>query len=210
MNKIQRDILAAIEILVGPRRNRYVADYEVAGQVGLTVQQVRDYLDLLEAGQYVSLAKTFGGYAALTTARGRMALQDPDALRDESQDVSIVFSGDLHNVNLNIASTLTDVSQTINAQMGSNPALEEVQQLIEQLKEILQQAPQESAEDAEAIAQATESFVKAAVAEKPNKRIVEITREGLQKAAQNIASVMPTVLTIVNQIIATVMRLRQG
>jgi hypothetical protein len=37
--------------------------------------------------------------------------------------------------------------------------------------------------------------------------MVEITGEGLKKAAQNLASVIPTVLTIATQIVDTVTRL---
>jgi predicted ArsR family transcriptional regulator len=209
LNEIQRSILETIETLIGPKRNRFVADHEIAKRVGLTVQQVKDYLSLLEDKDYVSLSKDFDGYAAQTAPRGRLALQDPNSLRTESWGTTIVLSGEFQNAILNIVSALTNVSQTINALTDSDPTvIREIEQLVEQLKEVLQQVPPEKAQEAEAVAQAAESFVEAATKETPNEFTVEITKDGLQKAAQNIALVMPTVLTIATQIIAAISKLR--
>ncbi|MCJ7736261.1 MAG: hypothetical protein MUQ10_02965 [Anaerolineae bacterium] len=209
LREIQRSILETIEALAGPRGNRFVADHEIAERVGLTVQQVKDYLSLSEDEDYVSLSKTFGGYAALTTAKGRLAFQDPDSLRTEAQGTTIVLSGEFRNAILNIDSTLTNLSQTISTRADSNPTvIGEIDQLVEQLNEVLQQAPAERAGEAKAVAQAAQSFVEVATRETPNEFTVEITKEGLQKAAQNIASVMPIVLTIATQIIAAISKLR--
>ena len=45
------------------------------------------------------------------------------------------------------------------------------------------------------------------VAASPNTGVNSITGEGLKQAAQNLADVMPTVLTIATQIVATITRL---
>lgn len=81
LNRTRRDILETIEALPGPHKNRYVADHEIAEWLGLTLQQVRDYLDHLKQTGYVDLAKNHDGYAALTTWRGRLALQDPESIQ---------------------------------------------------------------------------------------------------------------------------------
>ena len=209
LNRTRRDILETIEALLEPRRNRYVADHEIAERLGLTLQQVRDYLNLLKQTGYVDLAKNHDGHAALTTWRGRLALQDPESIASEAQRSTIVLSGDFQNAILNIDSTLTNLGQTINAVTGVNPdVIGEMERLVEQLNETLKQAPSEKMEEAEAVAQAAEVLIEAATNERPNKYTVEIRREGLQKAAQNIASVMPTVIAIATQIIAAIAKLQ--
>jgi hypothetical protein len=45
-----------------------------------------------------------------------------------------------------------------------------------------------------------------AQAEQPNKTSLQISGEGLKKAAQNLADIMPTVLTIATQIVTTIAR----
>jgi hypothetical protein len=83
----------------------------------------------------------------------------------------------------------------------------ELDKLISKLDEALQQVPPDKAEDAEAVAQSAEALVETASQEKPNKTMVEITGEGLKKAAQNLADVAPIVLTIATQIVDTVVKL---
>jgi hypothetical protein len=106
---------------------------------------------------------------------------------------------------LNIKSDLQDVTQTI----GRMPKADEIskaelEQLVRALFEELQNAPAEKTEEAEAIVELTKDLVDKAVAEKPNKTTLQITGEGLKQAAQNIADVMPTVLSIATKIVAAI------
>jgi hypothetical protein len=115
------------------------------------------------------------------------------------------MSGDFRGANVNIKSTLTNVTQTIGALPDADPSTKaELEALIQQLNDALQQVPGEKAEEAEAVAQSAELLVKTATEEKPNKTMVQISGEGLKQAAKNIADVMPTVLTIATQIVATI------
>lgn len=207
LTQILRDIVTAIESLNSANKNLYVADREIAGKLGIAIQQVRDYLDLLQEKGYVDLAKTFGGYSANTTARARLALQDPDVLSPDTLQTSIVLSGDFHNSILNIDSTLTNLSQSIDLRNADPTATREIKELIEKLNDVLKQVPSENIEDAEAVAQAAESLIDAATKQKPNKVTVEITKEGLLKAARNIALVMPTVRAIATQLVELIQKL---
>jgi hypothetical protein len=118
------------------------------------------------------------------------------------------MSGDFRGAYLNIKSTLTNVTQTISALPHTDPSIKaELEKLVKELNDALQQVPADKAEDAEAVAQSAELLVEKATEEEPNKTTVQITGEGLKKAAQNLADVMPTVLTIATQIVATVSRL---
>lgn len=118
-----------------------------------------------------------------------------------------VMSGDFRGSILNVDSTLTRLSQSIDNRNADPATATEIKQLIELLNDALKQAPPENTEDAEAVAQAAEALIDAATKPKPNKITVEILQEGLQKAAQNIASVMPTVLGIATQVVTAIQKL---
>lgn len=118
------------------------------------------------------------------------------------------MSGDFRGAILNIKSTLNNVQQSVGELRTDNQAAkEELQALIAQLNETLQRVPPEKSEDAEAVAQTAKMLVETASAEKPNQTSIKITGEGLKQAAQNLADVMPTVVTIATQIIMAVSRL---
>jgi hypothetical protein len=117
------------------------------------------------------------------------------------------MTGDFRGANVNVKSTLTHVTQTIGALPGADPAARaELERLIRQLNDALQQVPPHKAEDAEAVAESAERLVESAAKGKPNRRMIEISGEGLKAAAQNLAGVMPAVLTIAAQIVAAVGR----
>ena len=115
------------------------------------------------------------------------------------------MSGDFRGAILNIKSTLDNVTQTVGQiPHASQSDKDELKGLIEQLNEALQQVPPEKAEEAEVVAEYARELVEEANTEKPKKARIQISGEGLKKAAENIAAVMPTVLTIATQIVATI------
>jgi hypothetical protein len=115
------------------------------------------------------------------------------------------MSGDFRGSILNIKSTLTHVTQTIGALPGADPAAKaKLETLIRQLNDALQKVPPDKGEDAEAVAELAQQLVETANKEKPNRTMVQVTGEGLKQAAQNLANVMPTVLTIATQIVGTI------
>lgn len=116
---------------------------------------------------------------------------------------------DVQNSNLIIKSTLTNVQNTIGALPGEDEtARQELQELVMQLNKALEGIPQSQKEAAEAVAASVQALVESARAEKPNKTFIEITAEGLKKAAANLSEVAPTTLSIAGQVIAAVMRMR--
>jgi hypothetical protein len=50
-------------------------------------------------------------------------------------------------------------------------------------------------------------LVEQAKSEKPNKTMLQITGDGLKQAAQNLAEVMPAVVTIASQIVMSIARI---
>lgn len=121
----------------------------------------------------------------------------------------ITISGNIQNSILNIKSTLTNVQQSV----GSIPtddqaARQELEGLIEQLSQALQNVPAKQAEQAEAVAASAQALVETARADKPNKTLLQISGEGLKKAAETLADVAPAVVGITGQVVALVMRMK--
>lgn len=124
---------------------------------------------------------------------------------------TFTMSGDFRGAILNIKSTLTNVQQSVgDIPSGDTQAKEELSRLIGDLNETLQRAPVEKEEEAVAVAQTAETLVEQAKSETPNKTMLKITGEGLKQAAQNLAEVMPTVVSIATQIVLAVGRLTSG
>lgn len=199
-----RNVLAVISRseLVSP--NTFVADHIIAQEAGLSIQEVRDYLDLLEGEGKVTSANSFDGHSALLTALGRVFLRDPNysPLKPMSANTSIYIAGNVSDSILNISSTLHHANQTIETASKLNyDSKEELKALIEELNLILQEAPPESAEEAEAVAESAKDLVEAATKDKPNRARVQITKEGLEKAASNISNVLPKILPVAMDII---------
>lgn len=121
----------------------------------------------------------------------------------------ITISGNIQNSILNIKSTLTNVQQSVGSiPTGDEAARQELQSLIERLSQTLQSVPDNQKEQAEAVAVSAQTFVETAKADKPNKTLLQISGEGLKKAAESLADVAPAVVGIAGQVIALVMRIR--
>lgn len=113
----------------------------------------------------------------------------------------INMSGDFRGAVVNIKSTLTNVQQSVgDIRTDDQNAREELEMLIGQLSEALQKVPAKNQEHAEAVAETAKALVDTAKAEKPNKTLVQVTAQGLKLAAQNLAEVMPSVVTLATRI----------
>ena len=118
------------------------------------------------------------------------------------------MSGDFRGAMINIKSTLTNVQQSVgDIRTDDENARKELGKLIQQLNEALQKVPEKNQEHAQAVAETAKALVDTAKAEKPNKTMVQITGEGLKQAAQNLADVMPIVVTIAGHIALTVAKM---
>jgi hypothetical protein len=111
------------------------------------------------------------------------------------------MTGDFRGAILNIKSTLNNVSQRIGATaQGDDATKAQLQQLIEQLSAELENVPAEQAKEAEQAADRAEKAVTEALKPEPDKEDVEYSLSRLQKAAENIGKVLPTVLPIATRI----------
>jgi septal ring factor EnvC (AmiA/AmiB activator) len=123
-----------------------------------------------------------------------------------------VAGGDIiQNSNLNIGSTLTNVSQQVGALPQASPADKaELEQLLKQLEAELKKVPADQREEAETVAEFTQELVEEAGKEKPKKGKLQITGDGLKKAAQNLAAVAPLVGEIAGKIVLKVLQVAAG
>jgi len=123
----------------------------------------------------------------------------------------ISMPGDFRGAIINIKSTLTNVQQSVgDIRTDDQDTRQELEKLIGQLSEALEKIPEERQEQAQAVAETAKALVDTAKAEKPNKTMLQITGDGLKQAAQNLAEVMPTVVTIAGQIVMAVSKLVIG
>ncbi len=108
----------------------------------------------------------------------------------------------------NIRSKLDNVTQSIGAAPQGDAATKaQLQRLIEELSAELQRVPAGQTGEAEAVAETAKAAVEQATREQPNKTMVLISGEGLKQAAQNLATVLPTVLPPATQIADTLRKM---
>ena len=81
----------------------------------------------------------------------------------------------------------------------------QLEKLIADLQQTLNQVPEENRKDAEAVAALTTDLVQTSEQEEPNRTVLEIKGEGLKKAAENLAAIAPTVLSIATQIVTHIL-----
>ena len=118
------------------------------------------------------------------------------------------ISGDFRGGIVNIDSPSTIIQYNMSGNLTDDEtARKDLEKLIQQLNDALQKVPEKNQEHAEAVAETAKALMDTANAEKPNKTMLQITGEGLKQAAQNLADVMPAVVTIASQIILTVTKL---
>jgi len=116
--------------------------------------------------------------------------------------------GNITGSNVNVDSVLNQVAQTIGAASNvDDVGKKQLAELIEQLKAELQKTPPEMKDDADALAKTAKALIEAGTEAQPNKSMVQITADGLKKAAKNMASVVPPVLTIATSIVKTVFQI---
>ncbi len=109
---------------------------------------------------------------------------------------------------VNIGSTLSNVTQQVKTMaQGSSDEKAELEELIKQLEAELKKLPADHQEDAEIVAEYTQDLMEEAGKEKPKTRKLEITGEGLKKAAENLLDVAPLVGEIAGKIVLKVLTL---
>jgi len=122
---------------------------------------------------------------------------------------SISIGGGVKGQNVLIGSSQTvhgDLTITVGAlPAASEDVRETLQKQIEQLIEALKTVPAEHTSKVQEVKMAAEDAVSEAAKEQPDKKRLEIRGESLKKAAENLASITPLVISIASQVAKTLM-----
>jgi hypothetical protein len=138
----------------------------------------------------------------------RANFRKPSALDGAVYTGNITANISGNNNLVTIGSVLSAANQTIQVSSAfTDTDKAYIQILLEELNQLLQNVPDDLSDDSEAVAEMAKTLVENATKDKPNKRMFEITVEGLRKAATNIAVITPPVLTTVRAIIAFIEKL---
>ncbi len=92
--------------------------------------------------------------------------------------------------------------QRVETSTTTNPqAKAQLKQLLTDLSKELERAPQNKMAEAEAVAETAKQLIEQVTKDRPNRPLVQISAEGLRKAAQSFANALPAVLTIATKMI---------
>jgi hypothetical protein len=106
---------------------------------------------------------------------------------------------------VNIQSRLDHVTQTVQQVQGlSDARKEELTRLLAELTKSLKDVAETRPDDADRVARTAELVVAEATKPKPDRGFLSITAEGLKKAAEAVADIAPTVLTVAAKVAAFV------
>ncbi len=182
------------------RPNHFTNDTTIADELGMDIHETRAYMDELHALGMTMKANTLGGHAAMLKGKGVLAAKDPNYFQQTS-NTTINYSGNFQGAIVNINSTLSSVTQTISGSPKlDQTAKDELAALVQQLNTALQQAPADKSDEAETVADFAKDLIENATKDKPNKTKMAYTADNLKKAAENLATVIPTVLPVAIQI----------
>lgn len=97
---------------------------------------------------------------------------------------------------VNINSSLERATQTVTAGVADDGARAELNRLLAELARAVEALPADGRADGETIVEAAEDLVAKAVGERPNRTLVELSCETLQKVAGGITTVAPIAAAI--------------
>lgn len=120
----------------------------------------------------------------------------------------IVIQG--HQNIVNVDSALNSVAQTVQANTYiSQYAKQEIESLLKKLFESLKGVPLEMGDEAKVVEKMAKDLVENATKEKPNKKLIEISADGLKKAAKDLEIIIPSVLLISEKLISFILALHR-
>lgn len=115
--------------------------------------------------------------------------------------------GSIAGSNVNIESTLTNVTQNVGALPVDQTTKEELRKLVAELFEQLKAVPADKRELAEAVAAQTTDVIAKARQDEPNKTLLQIAIEGLKTAAHTLREIAPSVVSLSASIISIIAKL---
>lgn len=136
----------------------------------------------------------YGQYSIQLTHDAIEAVKHNFASETESQLQNIIISGDLRGAIVNLNSSLTSVTQIVNESPIINERdKEQLTELVTALKNEVKLLSPDHYEQAETIVEYTERAASQLKKQSPNRRILQLDLEGLEKAASTVEKIAPAI-----------------
>ena len=114
------------------------------------------------------------------------------------------FHGPIKAQIINVGSTLTNVSQTVNSlQQGNSDERAELNRLIEELKAELTKAPEDKVDEAEAISKLTKDAVECLEKKQP-KAMLSLSLRNLKEAGTWVIDTLPKVPKTIDSLVSII------
>jgi hypothetical protein len=152
------------------------------------------------------VTQVFGSQRNVTTGGGDYAEGDIDK-RSGTFVSGDQIAGNISGSNINIRSTLSNVSQLIGSADSSSRPRKQFQSLLEQLDQRLRQAPTEHTRNAEIIAKRIEALCEVVSASPFDVEDFEYYAERLRRAADALSAVLSDIPTLISQLITVARKL---
>ncbi|GAB4195898.1 MAG: hypothetical protein OHK0022_12910 [Roseiflexaceae bacterium] len=209
-DEITNNILSAMSRLSNDDIYTNIDSNVISREVNIPEKDLEIYMKALAKKGLVGIIEMHGGFDAHLTYEGILSLRNLNFNSSQNSASHVSISG-VSNSIITIASSLTNsTSQIIDlASKIDDESKNELKDLMKQLSKALEEADPEkiNPDDIESISDSAKDLVEALSKEKPNKARVEITKEGLEKAASNIGSTLPQIILIVAKITEFVQKL---
>jgi predicted transcriptional regulator len=143
----KREILECVNTIQKQSSPEAVTDTQIADNLALALDEVQDYLDLLESEGLVKLAKSFGpSYAAWLTPQGRIYLRTPEFVKSLTTPSVINV---LNLIDSQIQNLVQSGSTSVISQSSNSTINDEINELIDRMLQTILSSniPDESKQD---------------------------------------------------------------
>ncbi|HEU4327612.1 MAG TPA: hypothetical protein VFS21_31015 [Roseiflexaceae bacterium] len=209
-DEITKNILNAMSRLSNDDIYTNIDSGVISQEVNIPEKDLEIYMKALEKNGLVGIIEMQGGFDVHLTYEGILSLRNLKFHSSQNNASHINISG-VSNSIITIASSLTNSTSQIidSASKIDDKSKIELKDLIEQLSKALASADPEkiNPDDIESISDSAKDLVEALSKEKPNKARIQITKEGLEKAASNIGNTLPQIILIVEKITEFIQRI---
>jgi len=121
-----------ILVLLSEEDGQY--DSQIAEKIGIDLQEIQDYFELLESDGFVELSRAYNSIAAFLTSLGRIFLRDPHYFQSSTQTESINILNVIDSQIQNIVQSGNDAIVNVSA---DHTDMEKIVKIIDQMAKLV-------------------------------------------------------------------------